>query len=274
MVYPEVFCVKCNSPLNRTACGVCGKNYVTDGGVFDFIGGHKTPAHLKEMEAEKDRLDGASFSRLLTGIVREHFKGFFGSVIDVGCGTGYYSHRIFLGMNDVYVTGLDINSCFDESLVSEHYRFVRADIFNIPFKPESFDAAVSFDVIEHVEDDAGFVSRIISAIKPGGFFVIGTPNLERLTSVVRSVIKGKRKFPFDYGKSGVLGDTVHIREYSADGIAELFDKITDIAEYKIIPVLFGINLKKKILGIGRPGLKGLGRFAQYWVVAGHKGLKQ
>lgn len=45
----------------------------------------------------------------------------------------------------------------------------------LPYEPESFDAVCSFDVIEHVDDDAGAVRALTALLVPGGWFVATVP---------------------------------------------------------------------------------------------------
>ncbi|GMQ24361.1 hypothetical protein Aoki45_10430 [Algoriphagus sp. oki45] len=44
------------------------------------------------------------------------------------------------------------------------------------FKDESYDTIVSFQVIEHIEDDRLFLEEIYRMLKPGGKAIISTPN--------------------------------------------------------------------------------------------------
>src|SRR5690606_19199276 len=45
----------------------------------------------------------------------------------------------------------------------------------VPYPPESFDAVFSFDVIEHVEDDAGAVRALGALLVSGGALVATVP---------------------------------------------------------------------------------------------------
>lgn len=45
---------------------------------------------------------------------------------------------------------------------------------NIP--DQSFDGVVSVEVLEHVEEDDAFVANVSRVLKPGGFFLMTTPN--------------------------------------------------------------------------------------------------
>jgi SAM-dependent methyltransferase len=42
--------------------------------------------------------------------------------------------------------------------------------------PASFDAIVSVEVIEHVDDDAAFVANLYQTLQPGGVAILTTPN--------------------------------------------------------------------------------------------------
>lgn len=45
----------------------------------------------------------------------------------------------------------------------------------LPFQPETFDLVCAFDVIEHVDDDAGSVAALARLVKPGGAMLTTVP---------------------------------------------------------------------------------------------------
>lgn len=99
-------------------------------------------------------------------------------VIEVGSGEGYGTN--LLSGAAARVVGLDIDKATVEhaskKYASDKVRFALYDGSAIPFADRSFDVAVSFQVIEHIRDDAGHVAEIRRILKPGGVLVLTTPN--------------------------------------------------------------------------------------------------
>ena len=99
-------------------------------------------------------------------------------LVEVGCGEGYGTNMFAQKVKSV--TGLDLNAAAVEHAAgrygSDNCKFTSYDGHRFPFETESFDAAVSFQVIEHVEDDAAFVAEISRVLKRGGTLMMTTPN--------------------------------------------------------------------------------------------------
>jgi SAM-dependent methyltransferase len=78
-----------------------------------------------------------------------------------------------------------LNLGFTESLV-EHLKSNRSNIREVIYddmtrtalSPASFDGVVAVEVLEHVEEDAQFVRQAARTLRPGGSFVMTTPNGE------------------------------------------------------------------------------------------------
>ncbi|MCP4368609.1 MAG: methyltransferase domain-containing protein, partial [Deltaproteobacteria bacterium] len=86
------------------------------------------------------------------------------------------------------------------------FRWFDGTIF--PFDDETFNAVVSFQVIEHVKDDIQFLAEIYRVLKTGGQCLLTTPN--RLFRV-RPHKKPWNRF--------------HIREYTPDTFEQVLKKI-------------------------------------------------
>jgi ubiquinone/menaquinone biosynthesis C-methylase UbiE len=108
-------------------------------------------------------------------------------VCDLPCGAGLFSKRLAeLGMD---VTGVDIEAVspfhFDES------RRVLADAnLRLPFEDASFDAMVTIEGIEHMENPSFFLRECVRVVRPGGLIFLSTPNVDSFRS---------RKYVFSYG---------------------------------------------------------------------------
>ncbi|MBN3507398.1 class I SAM-dependent methyltransferase [Mycolicibacterium nivoides] len=97
-------------------------------------------------------------------------------VLEAGCGEGYGADLIA----DVArrVVALD----YDEATVAHvRARYPRVDIRHgnlaeLPLADESVDVVVNFQVIEHLWDQGQFVSECFRVLRPGGVFLVSTPN--------------------------------------------------------------------------------------------------
>lgn len=54
--------------------------------------------------------------------------------------------------------------------------YVGGSGLDLPLASGCADTVLSLDVVEHVPDDAGFVSELMRVVKPGGQVVLSTPN--------------------------------------------------------------------------------------------------
>lgn len=58
--------------------------------------------------------------------------------------------------------------------------YVLDDMTQSSFPEASFDVVVAVEVLEHVEEDEKFVRNVARVLKPGGYFVMTTPNGDSL----------------------------------------------------------------------------------------------
>jgi SAM-dependent methyltransferase len=100
------------------------------------------------------------------------------SVLDIGCGVGYGTR--LLSEHAGRTVGVDVASDAVEHAVaaygSARCTFLVHDGRRLPFDDGAFDAATSFQTIEHVADDGGFVAEAARVLKPGALFLLTTPN--------------------------------------------------------------------------------------------------
>lgn len=121
----------------------------------------------------RDVTDNYVFQRSKLAYV-EAAKRVEGRVLEIGTGTGY-GVDIIAPHAEQYVT---LDKCRSEELpeMPSNVEFVQCAVPPLPFEDESFDYVVSFQVIEHIKRDKEFVSEVWRVLKPGGRFIVSTPN--------------------------------------------------------------------------------------------------
>jgi SAM-dependent methyltransferase len=107
--------------------------------------------------------------------LREAVRSRSPSVLEAGCGR---KTPFDLG-DDAVVVGIDIepleigrNGRLSEAIVG--------DIQTYPILADSFDIAVCWNVLEHLEHPELALANIRKGLRPGGIFVIGVPHLRSL----------------------------------------------------------------------------------------------
>jgi len=137
-------------------------------------------------------------------------------VLDLGCGFGYGCDYLADRVSRK-VLGVDSDPVAIK-YASKHYRrnnlnFRLMDAAILESYPTGFDAVVSFEVIEHLENAPRYLEGIGRALNPGGFLYISTPNKLYTERFYRD---GKSPNPF------------HVREYYPDELEELLGRYFSI----------------------------------------------
>jgi predicted SAM-dependent methyltransferase len=101
-------------------------------------------------------------------------------VLDFACGVGYGANILSNYNLAKYITACDINK---EALEyakchygSEKIRYIAKDALNAKLPKESFDLAVSFETIEHLEKPERFLRSIHHSLKKNGILICSVPN--------------------------------------------------------------------------------------------------
>lgn len=100
------------------------------------------------------------------------------SILDIACGVGYGARLLKDSLPAARVTGVDASAPAIEYAVG---RYGRSDLtFQVAdattFDAGPFDALVSLETIEHLQDPAAFLRRVTTRLlRPGGIFVGSVP---------------------------------------------------------------------------------------------------
>lgn len=159
-----------------------------------------------------------------------------GTLLEVGCGEG----RGIKALKDKVETyhAIDkIKNVIDK--LKEKYPEVHFMHANIPpfegVKDNFYDVVISFQVIEHIKKDKAFLEEIYRVLKPGGVALVTTPNI----------------------KKTLTRNPWHIREYTADQLKGLAQKIFDDVEMK------GITGNEKVMAYYEENKRAVKRITRY-----------
>ena len=94
------------------------------------------------------------------------------AVLDLGCGYGE-NCAVFKSLGAARVLGVDISEKMLAVANEEHpdIEFVRADMSDLSFIKEKFDAVFSSLAVHYVEDFSAFVKSVYGVLNPGGYFI-------------------------------------------------------------------------------------------------------
>ncbi len=166
--------------------------------------------YTTEIASDKLISDNPIHQRLLKAYIAAK-PWISGDLLEVGCGEGRGVEEL-LPLATSYI-GLDKIGEIIEMLKGKYpgmdFRQAVIPPF-VDFRDNSFDTIVSFQVIEHIENDKLFLQEIYRMLKPGGKAIISTPNITHTLS----------RNPW------------HVREYTPQQLIDLSKGIFDKVEAK------------------------------------------
>jgi SAM-dependent methyltransferase len=113
-------------------------------------------------------------------LVRSLLPNAGGSLLDFGCGNG--AQTAFFANQFDSITGLDVNA---RSITEFSARFLDLEISarglayegrDIPLETATIDCAISFEVLEHVDDERHALRELHRVLRPGGLLAMSVPN--------------------------------------------------------------------------------------------------
>ena len=119
---------------------------------------------------------------------------------------GYGTHELIkIGAQKAFGIVNDKNAIkhANKKYTAKNVTFKVGDVTKLPFPDGTFDAIVSFEVIEHIKNYNKYLREALRVLKRGGYFIFSTPNL-----------KGHRARTSPY----------HIKEFSKDDLIRIFSE--------------------------------------------------
>jgi 2-polyprenyl-3-methyl-5-hydroxy-6-metoxy-1,4-benzoquinol methylase len=173
-------CTACHAPLeqrNGTGyhCSACGRDFPMVRGVARFV---DTESYADSFgyqwhKFDKTQLDNPEKDlsepdfRRKTGLRPEDLKGKL--VLDVGCGMGRFAEVATRW--GARVVGIDLSAAVEvaiRNLADRDFAALQADVFALPFAPESFDCIYSLGVLHHTPNCEQAFKTLPKYLKPGG----------------------------------------------------------------------------------------------------------
>jgi O-antigen biosynthesis protein len=168
-------------------------------------------------------------------------------VADIACGSGYGS-KFLKDAGATEVVGVDLDeeaiAFAKQHYVCEGVSFMAGSAESLTMLAEgSFDVVVSYETIEHLNDVGAYLREIRRVLKPGGTFLVSTPE-RRLASVLYPIL-------------GRPQNRFHVREFTKREFLALLDEHFAVRDclgqvpiarsLAFWPVQFGIKSLAKVL---------------------------
>lgn len=191
--------------------------------------------YTTEITSEQIASDNPIHQRLFKAYVvaKEYIQG---DVLEVGCGEGR-GIETMLPLTKSFTAVDKIKPVIDT--LQQRFPTGKFISMNIPplggLADNTYDRIVSFQVIEHIENDFLFLKEIHRVLKPGGIALLTTPN--RKMSLTRN--------PW------------HVREYLPEELKTLAQKIFSHAEMK------GITGNEKVMAYYEQNKKSVERITRF-----------
>jgi len=177
-------CLGCGSELERDGsggytCAACKRAYPNVNGIARFVDAQHYAASFgfqwhryqkTQLDHDEVRESDLNF-RWKTALHPEELKGKL--VLDVGCGMGRFAEVATSW--GARVVGIDLSAAAAvaaKNLASRDLVAFQADVFSLPFAPESFDIIYSVGVLHHTPDCEAAVKALNKYVKPGGILAV------------------------------------------------------------------------------------------------------
>lgn len=162
----------------------------------------------------------------MNAMVLEHYARYYfatpycrGRVLDIACGAGYGTLMVAKECKRVIeqIVGVDNDPEIIKYAIQTYYHpqaeYRVGDVLDpeLPDKLGTFDTILSFETLEHLEDDRTFVELLYRMLKPGGTLVLSTP--------------------FGEGRGIPSGQDFHYHQLSKEEFLQLFSDFTEVEVY-------------------------------------------
>lgn len=179
-------------------------------------------------------------NRVIINAVRQYPPQ--GAILDIGGGNGFVAQALLAECFDVTVLEPGRIGAENARKNRKIPEVINASFEDVHFPDASLSAVGIFDVLEHIENDKGFLDLIFKALKPNGFVYLTVP-----------------AFPFLWSESDI--DAGHFRRYTREDFQTLihsryilryftyFFSVLTLPTFlfRRLPFVFHLNNRKNLL---------------------------
>ncbi len=106
-----------------------------------------------------------------------------GKILEIGAGPTNQTSRFLASLGELHGVDIDPDAMENEALTAKH--LIVDDRYPVP--DATFDGCVSNYVAEHVERPAEHLREIARVLKPGGVYVLRTPNASHYVALISAM---------------------------------------------------------------------------------------
>ena len=184
-------------------------------------------------------------------------------VLEVGCGSGYYTRALVrLGAQ---VTATDLSPAYVKQArrLAPEAEFQVEDAQRLSFPDASFDRVLLTEVIEHVQNPSAAIREAHRVLRPEGVLAVSTPSRRSYMNVAYALKRRLRRYGFNE----------HLHELTPRELRELLEPHFAIESFERVNAVLPYPLDSLYLRLGGPALfalglmeRALGRFGWTMVV--------
>lgn len=137
----------------------------------------------KYQDAETKILYASKFIELMRCYIRPE-----DTVIDLGSANGHIFQVLDdLGVSQTY--GADIDNYLTSGAPHKDFSTFDFNQEKFPYEKDFFDAAISIEVLEHLENPFHFTREVHRILKPNGIFIFTTPNPSHIFNKITFAVR-------------------------------------------------------------------------------------
>jgi SAM-dependent methyltransferase len=133
----------------------------------DYYSNYSNKARLHELEV----LYCSQYEQMRRFIGRDNL-----TIVDVGCGLGFFSYFVQAKFSGAKITSIDISPEAVNHLKQRGANAVLGDFLEVNLPNEEFDVVYMREVLEHLYEPLSYVRKVKSLLKKGGLFFYTTGN--------------------------------------------------------------------------------------------------